>query len=106
MGGRPAGRVAGDGPRVDPDAGPGFQHAPHGEGLYSAHVSSGAARPPGRVIGMDLSLAIHPGRLPLVICGLRVVDMSLDTLRVLLLVRGRRVAVWVLGFSAAARLVV
>ena len=51
---------------------------------------------------MSLSLSIDPAWLPLVIFGLRVVDMSLDTLRVLLLVRGRRVAVWFLGFSQSA----
>ncbi|HSB90085.1 MAG TPA: DUF5698 domain-containing protein [Anaerolineales bacterium] len=47
---------------------------------------------------MSLDL-INPAWLPLVIFLLRVVDMSLDTLRVLFVVRGRRAAVWFLGFS-------
>ncbi|HET7010492.1 MAG TPA: DUF5698 domain-containing protein [Anaerolineales bacterium] len=49
-----------------------------------------------------MTLAIDPAWLPLVIFLLRVVDMSLDTLRVLFVVRGRRAAVWFLGFSQSA----
>ncbi len=38
----------------------------------------------------------------LLIFGLRITDMSLDTLRVLFVVRGRRPIVWVLGFFQSA----
>lgn len=48
---------------------------------------------------MPLNITIDPAWLPLVIFLLRVVDMSLDTLRVLFVVRGRRAAVFFLGFS-------
>jgi uncharacterized protein YebE (UPF0316 family) len=51
---------------------------------------------------MSWLTALDPSWLPAAIFGLRVVDMSLDTLRVLLLVRGRRVAVWFLGFAQSA----
>ena len=51
---------------------------------------------------MPLNLNIHPAWLPLIIFLLRVVDMSLDTLRVLFVVRGRRVAVFLLGFTQSA----
>ena|SRR3990170_4813297 len=51
---------------------------------------------------MPLTFSIDPAWLPLVIFGLRVADMSLDTLRVLFVVRGRRAAVWFLGFSQSA----
>lgn len=44
---------------------------------------------------MDL---LQPWALALLIFGLRIVDMSLDTIRVLFVVRGRKVLVWVLGF--------
>jgi uncharacterized protein YebE (UPF0316 family) len=46
---------------------------------------------------LDL-LAIPANIMPLVIFGLRVVDMSLDTLRVLFVIRGRKGLAWVLGF--------
>ena len=39
---------------------------------------------------------------PLVIFGLRVCDMSLDTLRVLFVVRGRKPLAWFLGFFQSA----
>jgi uncharacterized protein YebE (UPF0316 family) len=39
---------------------------------------------------------------PLVIFGLRVCDMSLDTLRVLFVVRGRKPLAWILGFFQSA----
>lgn len=42
----------------------------------------------------------------LFIFGLRVVDMSLDTLRVLFVMRGRKPVVWVLGFLQATVFVV
>jgi uncharacterized protein YebE (UPF0316 family) len=51
---------------------------------------------------MSLALAFDPAWLPLVIFLLRVVDMSLDTLRLLFIVRGRRASVWFLGFSQSA----
>jgi len=51
---------------------------------------------------MALSFSIDPAWLPLVIFFLRVIDMSLDTLRVLFVVRGRRAAGFFLGFSQSA----
>jgi uncharacterized protein YebE (UPF0316 family) len=47
-------------------------------------------------------LAIPPYLLTLVIFGLRVFDMSLDTLRVLFVLRGRRPLAWILGFFQSA----
>ena len=44
--------------------------------------------------------------LALMIFGLRVSDMTLDTLRVLFVMRGRRPIVWVLGFFQSAIFVV
>lgn len=44
------------------------------------------------------SLAIPPVLLPLVIFFLRVMDMSLDTLRVLFVIRGHRPFAWMVGF--------
>jgi len=46
---------------------------------------------------LDL-LSIPSNVMPLVIFGLRVIDMSLDTLRVLFVIRGRKGLAWVLGF--------
>lgn len=43
-------------------------------------------------------LAIPAQYLPLVIFGLRVTDMSLDTLRVLFVIRGKKPLAWILGF--------
>lgn len=54
---------------------------------------------------LDL-LAIHPAFMPLVIFLLRVTDMSLDTLRVLFVIRGRRPFAWILGFFQSALWVV
>ncbi len=54
---------------------------------------------------LDL-LAIHPAFMPLVIFFLRVTDMSLDTLRVLFVIRGRRPLAWILGFFQSALWVV
>src|SRR3972149_2474307 len=44
--------------------------------------------------------------LPLLIFGLRVTDMSLDTLRVLFVIRRQRAMAWVLGFFQSALWVV
>lgn len=46
--------------------------------------------------------AVPVSLMPLAIFALRVTDMSLDTLRVLFVVRGRRAAAWVLGFCQSA----
>jgi uncharacterized protein YebE (UPF0316 family) len=43
-------------------------------------------------------LAIPAGVLPVAIFFLRVTDMSLDTLRVLFVIRGRKPLAWILGF--------
>ncbi|MBN1264234.1 MAG: DUF2179 domain-containing protein [Anaerolineales bacterium] len=43
-------------------------------------------------------LAIPESIFPLVIFCLRVVDMSMDTLRVLFVIRGRKGLAWILGF--------
>jgi uncharacterized protein YebE (UPF0316 family) len=47
-------------------------------------------------------LAIPAAWMPAVIFLLRVGDMSLDTLRVLLVVRGRRLPAWLTGFTQSA----
>ncbi len=47
---------------------------------------------------MFAGLAISPALMPALIFLLRVTDMSLDTMRVLFVFRGRRPATWVLGF--------
>jgi len=47
-------------------------------------------------------LAIPAAWLPLAIFLIRVTDMSLDTLRVLFVVRGRRAPAWVTGFLQSA----
>jgi len=44
--------------------------------------------------------------LPLLIFSLRVVDMTLDTLRVLFVIRGKKPLAWVLGFAQSALWVV
>ena len=54
---------------------------------------------------LDL-LAISPALVPLVIFFIRVGDMSLDTMRVLLVVRGRRLPAWLVGFVQSALWVV
>lgn len=43
-------------------------------------------------------LSIPSNLMPIVIFSLRVVDMSLDTLRMLFVIRGRKALAWVLGF--------
>lgn len=50
---------------------------------------------------LDL-LNIPANYYPFVIFGLRVCDMSLDTLRVLFVVRGRKPLAWILGFFQSA----
>jgi uncharacterized protein YebE (UPF0316 family) len=47
---------------------------------------------------MPDSVLLTPAALPFVIFGLRVLDMSLDTLRVLFIIRGQRPLVWAFGF--------
>jgi uncharacterized protein YebE (UPF0316 family) len=47
-------------------------------------------------------LAIPAWLIPLAIFALRVCDMSLDTLRVLFVIRGRRPLTWILGFFQSA----
>ncbi len=42
----------------------------------------------------------------LMIFGLRIIDMSLDTLRVLLVMRGRKGAAWLLGFCQSSVFVI
>ena len=51
-------------------------------------------------------LAIPAAVMPLIIFCLRVGDMSLDTLRVLFVVRGRKPIAWMLGFFQSALWVV
>jgi uncharacterized protein YebE (UPF0316 family) len=47
-------------------------------------------------------LAIPSTILPIIIFLLRVTDMSLDTLRVLFVIRGRKPLAWILGFFESA----
>jgi uncharacterized protein YebE (UPF0316 family) len=47
-------------------------------------------------------LAIPAALLPLAIFALRVTDMTLDTLRVLFVIRGRKALAWTLGFAQSA----
>jgi uncharacterized protein YebE (UPF0316 family) len=51
-------------------------------------------------------LGLPPAALPLLIFTLRVVDMTLDTLRVLFVIRGRRPLAWMSGFLQSALWVV
>lgn len=53
----------------------------------------------------DLSL-LSPVVSALLIFGLRIVDMTLDTLRLLFVVRGRKAVAWALGFCQSAIFVV
>ena len=48
------------------------------------------------------TLALPAALLPFVIFGLRVADMTLDTLRVLFVLRGRKALAWFLGFAQSA----
>jgi hypothetical protein len=43
-----------------------------------------------------------PWVLPLVIFGLRVLGIGLDTVRMLFVIRGRKLYVWLLGFTETA----
>lgn len=51
-------------------------------------------------------LPLPPWLLPLLILCLRVTDMSLDTLRVLFVIRGRKALAWAFGFFQSALWVV
>jgi len=51
-------------------------------------------------------LAIPSTLMPIIIFLLRVTDMSLDTLRVLFVIRGRRPLAWIMGFFQSALWVV
>lgn len=55
---------------------------------------------------MDFLLGLDPYLYALIIFCLRVIDMSLDTIRVLFVVRGKRLLVWIIGFSEAVIFVV
>ena len=48
------------------------------------------------------SLDLPAALLPFVIFGLRVADMTLDTMRVLFVLRGRKALSWILGFAQSA----
>ena len=48
------------------------------------------------------TLALPAALLPFVIFGLRVADMTLDTMRVLFVLRGRKALSWFLGFAQSA----
>ncbi len=50
---------------------------------------------------LDMLLSPQAWLMALLIFGLRVVDMALDTIRVLFVVRGRKGLAWVLGFFQA-----
>ena len=51
---------------------------------------------------LDSILSMQPWLMAVVIFFLRVADMSLDTLRVLVVMRGRKSVAWILGFFQAA----
>ena len=55
---------------------------------------------------MESLFSLSPALIALSIFILRVIDMSLDTIRVLFVVRGRKLLAWVLGFFQAAVFVV
>ncbi len=55
---------------------------------------------------MDLDLSIHALLGALLIFGLRVTDMTFDTLRVLFVMRGRKPIAWGLGFCQSAIFVI
>src|SRR3989304_7890644 len=84
--------------RVHPHSGAALQHAADAARVRRAHV------PPGRGKSkrmLDL-IQLPPLATALAIFLLRVCDMSLDTLRVLFIVRGHRPVVWFLGFFPSA----
>jgi uncharacterized protein YebE (UPF0316 family) len=47
---------------------------------------------------MNILAGLDPWLVALLIFGLRICDMAMDTIRVLFVVRGRRLLAWVLGF--------
>src|SRR4030066_705421 len=51
---------------------------------------------------MESFLSMQTWLTALMIFGLRVIDMTLDTLRVLVVMRGKKKIAWVLGFFQAA----
>jgi uncharacterized protein YebE (UPF0316 family) len=55
---------------------------------------------------MEILLPSQPWLSMLMIFGLRVVDMTLDTLRVLVVMRGQKKIAWVLGFFQASVFVI
>lgn len=55
---------------------------------------------------MEFLLPSQPWLSALMIFGLRVIDMTLDTLRVLVVMRGKKKIAWVLGFFQASVFVV
>jgi len=55
---------------------------------------------------MELDLSIQALSGALLIFGLRVADMTFDTLRVLFVMRGRKMIAWVLGFMQSAIFVI
>src|SRR5512139_2380830 len=55
---------------------------------------------------MEAFLSMQTWLTALMIFGLRVIDMTLDTLRVLVMMRGRKKIAWVLGFFQASIFVI
>ncbi len=55
---------------------------------------------------MDFLLNLNPYLYALIIFCLRVCDMSMDTIRVLFVVRGKKLLVWIIGFTEAVIFVV
>ena len=55
---------------------------------------------------MNIDLSVHALLGALLIFGLRVTDMTFDTLRVLFVMRGRKPISWVLGFCQSAIFVI
>ena len=55
---------------------------------------------------MNLDFAYSPWVLPILIFALRVVGIGIDTLRVLFMIRGQKLLVWLLGFVETALWVV
>jgi uncharacterized protein YebE (UPF0316 family) len=58
--------------------------------------------PPAEARPVLDALALPAGLLPLAIFALRVSDMSMDTMRVLFVIRGRKALAWILGFMQSA----
>src|SRR4030042_365247 len=55
---------------------------------------------------MESFLSMQSWQTALMIFGLRVIDMTLDTLRVLVVMRGKKKIAWMLGFFQAAVFVI